>query len=432
MNDDIKSNNGDRSNELIQKFINAKRKNKDYSARVQSAKKEADEKAVALADENNMLEKEIEKTRQQQQSNQIANLSSQLTSQFQQGMQQMQLQNQVAMMEMQNQMLSASIGAAGGATQGIASQPSTMNLEQSGANMMGANGLSDPSMQQGQGQTDNLNSAQAPASQGSQGEVNPNTGEWHERSGTYKGQQFEGFYEGNDDPEFVIDIGHDPKKSNAATPDGVGEYWINRDLAIKTAKELNARGIRCGILERKEGAKKIDTNFVNSNFKGAKLVELHNDGEDNGRTSLNGVSALKGVQDGDNALASSMIKNISSATGMKVFNENGSKGGLRSMKNGKGGAFVKDLSNVDNALIEIGFLTNRGDVEKIQESNGYNMVLGITNGLLESKGLNKIDSLVSMQKTDAKTQYSNAKSEEGEKKDGKKDSKGSRKSGRKR
>ena len=430
MNDNTKNNNGDRSNELIQKFINAKRKNKDYSARVQSAKKEADEKAGALAEENNMLEKEIEKTRQQQ-SNQIANLSSQLTSQFQQGMQQMQLQNQVAMMEIQNQMLSASIGAAGGATQGIASQPSTMNLEQSGANMMGANGLSDPSMQQGQGQTDNLNSAQAPTSQGSQGEVNHNTGEWHERSGTYKGQKFEGFYEGNDDPEFVIDIGHDPKKSNAATPDGVGEYWVNRDLAIKTAKELNARGIKCGILERKEGAKKIDTNFVNSNFKGAKLVELHNDGEDSGLSSLNGVSALKGVQDGDNALASSMIKNISAATGMKVFNENGSKGGLRSMKNGKGGAFVKDLPNVDNALIEIGFLTNRGDVEKIQESNGYNMVLGITNGLLESKGLNKIDSLVSMQKTDAKTQYSNAKGEESEKKD-KKDSKGSRKSGRKR
>ena len=222
MNDDTKNNNGDRSNELIQKFINAKRKNKDYSARVQNAKKEADEKAGALAEENNMREKEIEKTRQQQQSNQIANLSSQLTSQFQQGMQQMQLQNQVAMMEMQNQMLSASIGAAGGATQGIASQPSTMGLEQGGANMMGANGLSDPSMQQGQG---DINSAQVPASQGSQGEVNPNTGEWHERSGTYKGRQFEGFYEGNDDPEFVIDIGHDPKKSNAATPDGVGEYW---------------------------------------------------------------------------------------------------------------------------------------------------------------------------------------------------------------
>ena len=59
------------------------------------------------------------------------------------------------------------------------------------------------------------------------------------------------------------------------------------------------------------------------------------------------------------------------------------------------------------------------------------MVLGITNGLLESKGLNKIDSLVSMQKTDAKTQYSNAKGEESEKKDNT-DGKGSRKSGRKR
>lgn len=187
--------------------------------------------------------------------------------------------------------------------------------------------------------------------------LNSSTGAWHPRSNTYKGKQFNGYYEGNDNPEFIVDIGHEPKESNTQTKDGVSEYWTNRDLAIKVARELNAQGIRCGILERVVGSKVIDTAFVNENFKGANLVELHNN--DSPSASTNGVLALKSAQQGDNALGMSMINNLVSTAGFKKV-----ASGLQDVSNGKGQRFVSGLPNLNNSLVELGFLSNDGDVTK--------------------------------------------------------------------
>lgn len=228
--------------------------------------------------------------------------------------------------------------------------------------------------------------------------LNSSTGTWHPRSNTYKGKPFNGYYEGNDNPEFIIDIGHEPKESNTQTKDGVSEYWTNRDLAIKVARELNAQGIRCGILERVVGAKVIDTAFVNENFKGANLVELHNN--DSPSASTNGVLALKSTQQGDNALGMSMINNLVSTAGFKKV-----ASGLQDVSNGKGQRFVSGLPNLNNSLVELGFLSNDGDVQKIRQNNGYNVVLALTNGFLESKGMPKIAQLKSMQKTNQMTSY---------------------------
>lgn len=228
--------------------------------------------------------------------------------------------------------------------------------------------------------------------------LNSSTGAWHPRSNTYKGKPFKGYYEGNDNPEFIIDIGHEPKESNTQTKDGVSEYWTNRDLAIKVARELNAQGIRCGILERVIGAKVIDTAFVNENFKGANLVELHNN--DSPSASTNGVLALKSAQQGDNALGMSMINNLVSTAGFKKV-----ASGLQEVSNGKGQTFVSGLPNLNNSLVELGFLSNDGDVQKIRQNNGYNVVLALTNGFLESTGKHKITELKSMQKTNQMTSY---------------------------
>lgn len=228
--------------------------------------------------------------------------------------------------------------------------------------------------------------------------LNSSTGAWHPRSNTYKGKQFNGYYEGNDNPEFIVDIGHEPKESNTQTKDGVSEYWTNRDLAIKVARELNAQGIRCGILERVVGAKVIDTAFVNENFKGANLVELHNN--DSPSASTNGVLALKSAQQGDNALGMSMINNLVSTAGFKKV-----ASGLQDVSNGKGQRFVSGLPNLNNSLVELGFLSNDGDVQKIRQNNGYNVVLALTNGFLESTGKHKITELKSMQKTNQMTSY---------------------------
>lgn len=228
--------------------------------------------------------------------------------------------------------------------------------------------------------------------------LNSSTGAWHPRSNTYKGKQFNGYYEGNDNPEFIVDIGHEPKESNTQTKDGVSEYWTNRDLAIKVARELNAQGIRCGILERVVGAKVIDTAFVNENFKGANLVELHNN--DSPSASTNGVLALKSAQQGDNALGMSMINNLVSTAGFKKV-----ASGLQDVSNGKGQRFVSGLPNLNNSLVELGFLSNDGDVQKIRQNNGYNVVLALTNGFLESTGKPKITELKSMQKTNQMTSY---------------------------
>lgn len=226
------------------------------------------------------------------------------------------------------------------------------------------------------------------------------TGPWRARSNTYKGKVFKGYYEGHDNPTFIIDIGHDPKQSNAYA-NGVGEYWINRDIAIKTANELKARGFRVGILEREIGAKSIDTAFVNENFKGASLVELHNNASG---PSANGILVLRGNQMGDNAFGMTLVKNLSASSGMKIF-----AGGLQNISNGHGEKFVNGLPNLNNALVELGFLTNAGDVQKIRANNGYNVVMGLTNGFLESRGLQKINSLISMQKTNMLTQYNQQK-----------------------
>lgn len=75
------------------------------------------------------------------------------------------------------------------------------------------------------------------------------------------------------------------------------------------------------------------------------------------------------------------------------------------IQNGKGERFVNGLTNLDNALVEVGFLSNPNDVAKLRANNGYNVVLGLTNGLLESKGYSKIGNLISMQKTAGSTQY---------------------------
>lgn len=228
--------------------------------------------------------------------------------------------------------------------------------------------------------------------------LNSSTGAWQPRSNTYKGKQFNGYYEGNDNPEFIVDIGHEPKESNTQTKDGVSEYWTNRDLAIKVARELNAQGIRCGILERVVGSKVIDTAFVNENFKGANLVELHNN--DSPSASTNGVLALKSAQQGDNALGMSMINNLVSTAGFKKV-----ASGLQDVSNGKGQRFVSGLPNLNNSLVELGFLSNDGDVQKIRQNNGYNVVLALTNGFLESTGKPKITELKSMQKTNQMTSY---------------------------
>ena len=221
---------------------------------------------------------------------------------------------------------------------------------------------------------------------------------FQKRSNTYAGKTFKGYYEGFSNPQIIISIGHDPVKSNAYTRSGEGEYAINRDIAIKLANELAARGIRAGILERETGAKSIDTSFVNSNFAGAKIIELHNNGDLS--TAANGVEALISNQEGDNRLGSTIVRNLSHTTGMKL---RGNKG-MQQMTQGRGGAFVNNLTSVDNSLVEIGFLSNEGDVAKIKQNNGYNVILGLLNGFLENMGLKKADSLLTMKADSIQTQ----------------------------
>lgn len=126
-------------------------------------------------------------------------------------------------------------------------------------------------------------------------------------------------------------------------------------------------------------------------------MELHNNASG---PSANGILALRGNQMNDNAFGITLVKNLSASSGMKIF-----AGGLQNISNGHGTKFVNGLPNLNNALVELGFLTNMGDVQKIRANNGYNVVMGLTNGFLESRGHQKINSLISMQKTNMLTQY---------------------------
>jgi hypothetical protein len=99
-----------------------------------------------------------------------------------------------------------------------------------------------------------------------------------------------------------------------------------------------------------------------------------------------------------------LVKNLSASSGMKIF-----AGGLQNISNGHGAKFVNGLPNLNNSLVELGFLTNAGDVQKIRANNGYNVVMGLANGFLESRGHQKINSLISMQKTNMLTQYNQQK-----------------------
>lgn len=217
-----------------------------------------------------------------------------------------------------------------------------------------------------------------------------------ERSNTYKGKNFRGYYQGYENPEFILDIGHSPSQSNTRTGDGVTEYYFNKDIVEKLVPELEARGIKWGILERADGTQAIDTKFVNENFKGSKIIELHNNA---GVKSANGIEAMKGSQKKDNDFGRTMANEISAATGLKLRGDKGLRE-LQRNKAGKlmGAGFMNRMPNLENSLIELGFLTNDKDVELMRKNNGYNVMLGILNGYLVSEGKERATELLAYDK----------------------------------
>lgn len=208
-----------------------------------------------------------------------------------------------------------------------------------------------------------------------------------ERSNEYKGKKFKGFYQGYEDPEFIISIGHSPSHSNAKTKDGITEYYFNKELAEKLIPEFEAQGIKWGILEREDKANAIDTKFVNENFKDVKLIELHNNAYKN--SNANGVEALEGDQEIDNEFGKTMVQEISKDTGLKLRGIEG----LRKIVDGNGKGFMNRLPNLPNSLVEIGFFTNEKDMELIKKNNGYNVMLGIINGYRVSNNKERITEL---------------------------------------
>ena len=218
---------------------------------------------------------------------------------------------------------------------------------------------------------------------------------YQERSNTYKGKQFKGYYEGYDDPEYILDIGHFAGESNAYTKDGIGEYEFNREILKKLAKEFEARGIKYGILEREKGAKKIDIDFVNENFKGAKLVELHNNDDDD--PNANGIEFLKSNQSKDNDFGFTMLEELHKSTGMKLRGIRGQS----PIHDGNGRQFVEGLTNLDNILVELGFLSNQKEVEKMLFNNSHDIVLGLLNGFLKHSGKDTVNELLTISKDGA-------------------------------
>ena len=203
-----------------------------------------------------------------------------------------------------------------------------------------------------------------------------------ERSNTYKGEKFKGHYQGYEDPEFVLAIGHSPKTSNAYTKDGISEYYFNKEIIEKTVVELEVRGIKWGILERENGTSGLDFEFVNKNFQNVKIIELHN----NTGGGDGGIEALKGKQKRDNNFGETMIQEISKTTGLRLR-------GLKEIENGNGAGFMNKLPNVVNSLIELGFFDNEKDLEKLRKNNNYNVMLGILNGYLVSEGKERVSEL---------------------------------------
>ena len=230
---------------------------------------------------------------------------------------------------------------------------------------------------------------------------------YQERSNTYKGKKFKGYYEGYDDPEYILDIGHYAGESNAYTKDGIGEYEFNREILKKLAKEFEARGIKYGILEREKGAKKIDLDFVNENFKGAKLIELHNNADDD--KSANGIEFLISNQKRDNDFGFTMLEELHKSTGMRL---RGFKG-QSPIHDGNGKQFAEGLTNLDNILVELGFLTNQNEVEKMLSNNSHDIVLGLLNGFLKSSGKETVNELLTISKdgTKKETQENSVKTE---------------------
>lgn len=215
---------------------------------------------------------------------------------------------------------------------------------------------------------------------------------YQERTNTYKGKKFKGYYEGYDDPEYILDIGHFAGESNAYTKDGIGEYEFNREILKKLAKEFEARGIKYGILEREKGAKKVDVDFVNENFKGAKLIELHNN--DSKDLSANGIEFLQSNQKSDNDFGFTMLDELNKSTGMKLRGIRGQS----PIVNGNGKQFVEGLTNLDNILVELGFLSNSNEVEKMLSNNSHDVVLGLLNGFLKASGKETVSDLLTISK----------------------------------
>ena len=219
---------------------------------------------------------------------------------------------------------------------------------------------------------------------------------YQERNNTYKGKQFKGYYEGYDDPEYILDIGHFAGESNTYTKDGIGEYEFNREIIRKLAKEFEARNIKYGILEREKGTKKIDIDFVNENFKGTKLIELHNNSSID--KNSNGIEFLISNQKSDNDFGFTMLEELNKTTVMKLRGIRGQS----PIHDGNGRQFVEGLTNLDNILVELGFLSNSNEVEKMLSNNSHDVVLGLLNGFLKSSGKETVNELLTISKDGAK------------------------------
>lgn len=158
----------------------------------------------------------------------------------------------------------------------------------------------------------------------------------------------------------VIDPGHGGKDPGAVSPTGLQEKDVNLNVAREVASQLSDRGVDVTLVRDDDTFVELNERAALANQKEADLfVSIHADSSKNSNAAGYTVYMRRGGSRKNRSLAEAVIEGMG-ATGME-------NRGVR-----EADYRVLDRTRCPAILVELGFLSNRGEAKKLGDRNRQN------------------------------------------------------------
>ena len=178
----------------------------------------------------------------------------------------------------------------------------------------------------------------------------------------------------------VVDAGHGGEDGGAVSPEGVVESGVNLEIALRLRDTLAFAGQRTRltratgealhtegttIRERKRSDLRRRTEIVNET-PGAVLVSIHQNSLPASPTT-HGAYVFWNRQEGAEAVGTSI---------QDVLNRTVNAGNEKKARQVAGSVYLMDHVTAPGVLVECGFLSNAGEVQKLREPSYQTMLAG--------------------------------------------------------